>query len=113
MSRDITEIIDDHCREEFGHTHWAIISTLSDQEKVGLDSVAVIRTYEGVPVAFYVDDDRKREYTFEMSTTVTEQCKIVANSQEEAEAIMLSGDAEWEEVKSQGGDFDCIQEDIL
>ena len=113
MSRDITEIIDDHCRDYFGHTHWVIISTLSDQEKVGLDTVADIETFNGVQVALYHDDDRKREYTFEMSTTVTEQCKIVANSQKEAEAIMLNGDAEWEEVKSQGGDFDCIQEDIL
>jgi hypothetical protein len=28
---------------------------LSDQEKVGLDSVADIRTYQGVQVAFYHD----------------------------------------------------------
>ena len=53
MSRDITEIIDDHCEEEFGHKDWVIISTLSDQEKVGLDSVAVIKTYQGVQVVFY------------------------------------------------------------
>lgn len=58
-------------------------------------------------------DDRKREYTFEMDTTVTEQCKIVADSEEEALAIILNGHAEWEEVKSQGGDIECIQEDIL
>ena len=55
MSRDITEIIDDHCEEEFGHKDWVIISTLSDQEKVGLDSVADIRTYQGVQIAFYHD----------------------------------------------------------
>jgi len=112
MSRDITEQIDDDCRDYFGHTHWVIISTLSDQEKVGLDTVADIETYNGVQVALYHDDDRKREYTFEMDTTVTEQCKIVAKSQEEAEAIMLSGDAEWEEIKSQGGDWDCICEEV-
>lgn len=55
MSRDITEIIDEHCEEEFGHKDWVIVSTLSDQEKVGLDSVAVIKTYQGVQVAFYCD----------------------------------------------------------
>ena len=53
MSRDITEQIDDICEEKFGHTNWVIISTLSDQEKVGLDDVADIETIEGVPVAFY------------------------------------------------------------
>ena len=31
-SRDITEIIDDDCREQLGHSNWVIISTLSDQE---------------------------------------------------------------------------------
>tara|TARA_R100001369_G_scaffold67687_1_gene95130 strand:- start:243 stop:575 length:333 start_codon:yes stop_codon:yes gene_type:complete len=53
MSRDITEQIDDHCEDYFGHKDWVIISTLSDQEKVGLDSVADIETFEGVQVAFY------------------------------------------------------------
>tara|TARA_R100001082_G_scaffold53894_1_gene29462 strand:- start:401 stop:775 length:375 start_codon:yes stop_codon:yes gene_type:complete len=112
MSKDITEIIDDHCKDYFGHTHWVILSTLSDQEKVGIDEVADIETFNGVQVALYHDDDRKREYTFEMDTAVVEQCKIVADSQEEAEKILLSGDAEWEEVKSQGGDWDCVSWDI-
>ena len=56
VSRDITEIIDDHCEEEFGHKDWVIVSTLSDQEKVGLDSVAVFKTYQGVQVAFYCEE---------------------------------------------------------
>ena len=112
MSKDITEIIDDHCKDYFGHTHWVILSTLSDQEKVGIDEVADIETFNGVQVALYHDDDRKREYIFEMDTAVVEQCKIVADSQEEAEKILLSGDAEWEEVKSQGGDWDCVSWDI-
>ena len=56
MSRGITEQIDDICEERFGHTNWVIISTLSDQEKVGLDDVADIETVEGVPVAFYFDE---------------------------------------------------------
>ena len=55
VGRDITEIIDEHCEEEFGHKDWVIVSTLSDQEKVGLDSVAVFKTYQGVQVAFYCD----------------------------------------------------------
>jgi len=53
MSRDITEEIDDICSSEYGHTNWVIISTLTDQEKVGLDDVAEIKTFEGVDVAFY------------------------------------------------------------
>ena len=56
MSKDITEQIDDYCEEMFGHTNWAIISTLSDQEKVGLDEIADIETIEGVDVAFYFDE---------------------------------------------------------
>jgi hypothetical protein len=60
MSRDITEQIDDICREEYGHTDWVILSTLSDQEKVGLDDVAVIETIEGVQVAFYCE--ARKEY---------------------------------------------------
>lgn len=46
---------DDICREKYGHTDWVILSTLSDQEKVGLDDVAVIETIEGVQVAFYCE----------------------------------------------------------
>jgi len=32
MSRDITEQIDDICREEYGHTTWAFTNTLSEKE---------------------------------------------------------------------------------
>ncbi len=53
--KDITEQIDDYCREKYGHTDWIILSTLSDQEKVGLDDVAMIETIEGVQVAFYFE----------------------------------------------------------
>ena len=45
MSYDITERIDDMCREKYGHAHWVCLDTLRDQEKVGLD-------------AFYHIDDR-------------------------------------------------------
>lgn len=52
MSRDITEVIDDYCLKKYGHTNWVIISTLSDQEKVGLDEVAEIEKINDVYVAF-------------------------------------------------------------
>ena len=52
-TRDITERIDEMCEERFGHTHWARLDTLSDQEKVGLDKVAEIITVEGQQVALY------------------------------------------------------------
>ena len=55
MSRDITEQIDDICDNKYGHTNWVLLSTLSDQEKVGLDDVAEIETINGVQVAFYHD----------------------------------------------------------
>ena len=47
--------IDDICDNKFGHTDWVLLSTLSDQEKVGLDEVAEIETIDGVQVAFYHD----------------------------------------------------------
>ena len=56
MSRDITEIIDDDCREELGHSNWVIISTLSDQEKVGIETQGIIKSYQGINVLFYWDE---------------------------------------------------------
>lgn len=56
MSRDITEVIDDDCREQLGHSNWVIISTLSDQEKVGIETQGMFKTYKGVDVLFYWDD---------------------------------------------------------
>ena len=56
MSRDITEIIDDDCREELGHSNWVIISTLSDQEKVGIETQGIIKIYQGINVLFYWDE---------------------------------------------------------
>jgi len=60
MSRDITEQIDDICNDKFGHTDWVIVSTLTDQEKVGLDGLADIETIEGVQVAFYCNKRREK-----------------------------------------------------
>jgi hypothetical protein len=56
VSRDITEIIDDDCREELGHSNWIIISTLSDQEKVEIETQGIIKSYQGINVLFYWDE---------------------------------------------------------
>ena len=61
MSRDITEQIDDICDNKYGHTSWVILSTLSDQEKVGLDDVAEIETINGVQVAFYYKENEHEQ----------------------------------------------------
>ena len=53
------------------------------------------------------------KFTFEMDVSVTEQTTIKADSLEEAEKILLSGDCEWEETKSQGGDWELINKEIL
>jgi hypothetical protein len=53
-TRDITERIDEMCEERFGHTHWACVDTLSDQEKMRLDERAEIITVEGQRVALYI-----------------------------------------------------------
>ena len=62
MSRDITEVIDDYCLKKYGHTNWVIISTLSDQEKVGLDEVAEIEKINDVYVAFYFDKNEGKYF---------------------------------------------------
>ena len=60
MSRDTTEIIDDDCREQLGHTNWVIISTLSDQEKVGIETQGILKTYQGIDVLFYWENEDDR-----------------------------------------------------
>jgi hypothetical protein len=44
---------EDICYEKFGHFDWVLLSTLSDEEKVGLDDVAEIETINGEKVVFY------------------------------------------------------------
>jgi len=57
--------------------------------------------------------DLKR-YVFEMDFSSTERCEVIAESEEDAVNLMLSGDfsddasKEWEEIKSQGGDYQLI-----
>ena len=55
MSRDITEQIDDVCMENYGHTDWAILDTLSGGERLGLHKHADIETIEDVEVAFFYE----------------------------------------------------------
>jgi len=55
MSRDITEQIDEVCMENYGHTDWAILDTLSDGERLGLHKHADIETIEDVKVAFFYE----------------------------------------------------------
>ena len=33
MSRDITEVIDDYCMANYGHTNWAWIDTINEEEQ--------------------------------------------------------------------------------
>ena len=62
MSRDITEVIDDDCREQLGHSNWVIISTLSDQEKIGIEKQGILQTYQGVDVLFYFEKRKECDY---------------------------------------------------
>ena len=52
------------------------------------------------------------EYTFEMDTTITEQTTVEADSYKEARKILLSCDCEWEEIKSQGGDWELVSQSL-
>ena len=47
----------------------------------------------------------KHKYTFRQSVDVIEEVEIEADTEEEAQDLMLEGHGEWEEVKSQAGDW--------
>ena len=49
-----------------------------------------------------------KTYTFKQDTVITEQCEVVAESEEIAIDLMLGGDCEWEEIKSQSGDWELV-----
>jgi|TARA_R100000479_G_C6391200_1_gene205222 hypothetical protein len=51
-----------------------------------------------------------KRYIFEMDFSTTERCEVIAESEEEAVDLMLSGDFSipWWETKSQGGDHKLI-----
>ena len=50
------------------------------------------------------------KWTFEMDTVITEQTTVEAKSYKEAREIMLACDCEWEEIKSQGGDWELVSQ---
>lgn len=52
---------------------------------------------------------KKKEYIFSNTVLITEETSVMANSYEEAEDIFLSGGGKTDEVDSNGGDWDCIQ----
>tara|TARA_R100001244_G_scaffold126641_1_gene97040 strand:- start:79 stop:246 length:168 start_codon:yes stop_codon:yes gene_type:complete len=53
------------------------------------------------------------KFTFEMLVDVTEQTTVEADSLEDAKLIVYEGNCDWEEVKSQGGDFVLVSKEIL
>ena len=52
---------------------------------------------------------KKKEYIFSNTVLITEETSVMANSYEEAEDIFLSGGGDTDEVDSNGGDWNCIQ----
>ena len=52
------------------------------------------------------------KWTFEMDTVVTEQTTVEAESYKKAREILLSCDCEWEEIKSQGGDWELVSQSL-
>ena len=52
------------------------------------------------------------KWTFEMYSTITEQTTVEAESYKKAREILLSCDCEWEEIKSQGGDWELVSQSL-
>jgi len=52
------------------------------------------------------------KFTFEMDTVITEQTTVEAESYKKAREILLSCDCEWEEIKSQGGDWELVSQSL-
>ena len=54
---------------------------------------------------------KKYIYRFQMYTSVVEETTVEAGNQQQAEAVVRSGNCEWEEIKSQGGDWELVGEE--
>ena len=52
------------------------------------------------------------KWTFEMYSTITEQTTVEAESYKEARNILDSGDCKWEEVSSEGGDWELVSQSL-
>ena len=50
------------------------------------------------------------KWTFEMYSTITEQTTVEAESYKEARKLLDSGDCEWEEVSSEGGELALVSQ---
>ena len=55
MSRDITEVIDNYCFAEYGHTDWSILDELSWQER--LQKKYEAKTFFSREVAFFIKEE--------------------------------------------------------
>ena len=42
MSKDITEYIDDFCRDKYGHTNWSYLSSLCQMEREQIDTCSQV-----------------------------------------------------------------------
>ena len=52
------------------------------------------------------------KWTFEIDTVITEQTTVETESYKKAREILLSCDCEWEEIKSQGGDWELVSQSL-
>jgi hypothetical protein len=52
------------------------------------------------------------KWTFEMYTTITEQTTVEAESYKEARNMLDSGDCEWGEVSSEGGELELVSQSL-
>ena len=52
------------------------------------------------------------KWTFEMYSTITEQTTVEAESYKEARNILDSGNCEWEEVSSEGGELALVSQSL-
>ena len=53
--------------------------------------------------------DKKKEYIFSNTVLITEETTVMANSYEEAEDIFCRGGGDTDEVDSNNGNWECIQ----
>ena len=52
------------------------------------------------------------KWTFEIYSTITEQTTVEAESYKEARNILDSGNCEWEEVSSEGGELALVSQSL-
>tara|TARA_R110002124_G_scaffold254476_1_gene420083 strand:+ start:504 stop:872 length:369 start_codon:yes stop_codon:yes gene_type:complete len=88
MSRDITEVIDDYCRDKYGHTNWAWIDTVIDDEQrlvTENKEGETIGDIEGNIIFYY--DDVKDMFRFVVYKNCEKGWKIDEIFEDEDDAI--------------------------